>query len=217
MKLATLVFTGMLATSLISCGGNSKTEDKTGTVDASAPAEESQGMELNEIASSAQIKTAFEAIEKVAGITDPELMELSMGCHKMPGRVSTSFNVQMVSPKDKNKIINYSYDFKSGKVDEPREVTLSSGIGSDEKFIDKYEDFKDFLFKKEDMVSFDKYDAIYKKAIEISSYKPDECYIDNVTVNREGKKVKNYLKVHSTKSVTAYKNMYFDKEGNVKM
>ena len=105
---------------------------------------------LHQMPDSDQIEEAYESILEKADVDDPELMEVWISFSKSiagSDRDDSHMSVKLVSPKDKNKVLWYRYDFPEKRVREPEEVTLTTGLGSTEKFIDTYEGFKSSLFK----------------------------------------------------------------------
>ena len=97
-----------------------------------------------------------------------------------PERDDSNLSVKLVSPQNKNKIVFYRYDFPEKRVREPVDATLTTGIGSTEKFIDTYDGFKASLFKKSDILDFDKADDAYREAIIKSGYEPKDCYLNGL-------------------------------------
>ncbi len=167
----------------------------------------------------AELQEAYDALLKKIGITDPEIYEFSClfnpSLTGKPENNHASMSMTLVNPSDKNKLIDYVYSLTDGTVIGPREVTLSVGRGSNEVFIEKYEEFQDNLFKRDYFPPFSKFDEMYKNAEEKAGY-GEECYIRRfgVKIKRDSKEEIS-LEIKSTKSRTAYKMYYFDKNGNM--
>ncbi len=167
-----------------------------------------------------QIEEAYEAVlKKIGASDDPELMEVYVGFSKSttgPAGDDSHLSVELVSPKDKNKIVSCRYDFNKRQAREPQEVTLTSGLGSTETFIDTYDGFKATLFKRADVLPFDKAGAIYEEAIAKSGYGADKCYVTKFHCKRfPSNGLNTSIEVQSTRSGSASKGFAVDKEGHV--
>ena len=164
-----------------------------------------------------QIQEAYDAILEKAGVDDPELLEIEIDFSKSiagADRDDSNLSLKLVSPKDRNKILFYRYDFPKKKVREPEEVTLTTGIGSTEKFIDTYDGFKASLFKKSDIMDFDKADDVYKETIDKSTYGADKCYVSSLHFMYFPTGLSGRVSVQSTRSSSASKSFLVDKDGN---
>lgn len=129
---------------------------------------------------------------------------------------NNTIRIKVVSEKDKNKIVEYDYDYVGDNITGPTPVTLSEGMGSNEKFIEKYEEFKPFLFTEKDMPDWKKIPAMFADAIKRSEYGTD-CYVKDYTVERaqnETGAVEARISVQSNKSITASKSFTYDAAGN---
>ncbi|GAB3643417.1 hypothetical protein [Spirosoma arcticum] len=210
---------------MTACGSDNTTNDTAASASSAAAAEaknddlENRGDIQHQMPDGDQIEEAYEAILEKAGVDDPELMEVYISFNKSnndPAGDRAHMSVQMVSPENKNKIVAYSYDFQGKQVEDPREVTLSSGLGSKEKFIDTYDGFKEVLFKKSDITDFDKAEDVYKEAIAKSGYEPKDCYVDQLQFKYDNNGVpRGDVGVQSTRSISAHKGFSVDKEGNL--
>ena len=210
-----------LCLSLMACGSDTSTTD-TGTKEWTPPTaaardeEDSDREVLHQMPNSDQIEEAYDAILEKADVDDPELMEVGIYFSKSitgPESDDSHMSVQLVSPKNKNKILSYRYDFPEKRVREPREVTLTTGLGSTEKFIDTYDGFKASLFKKSDIMDFDKADDVYKEVIEKSGYGADKCFVHDLQFKYFPTGLHGSVDVQSTRSITASKGYDVDKAG----
>ena len=215
-----LLFLG-LCLLLAACGSDTSTTDTASSTTA-APSEtsgtENERQVLHQMPDGDQIEEAYEAILEKADVDDPELMEVHVSFSKSiagPERDDSNLSVKLVSPKDKNKIVFYRYDFPEKRVREPVEVTLTTGIGSTEKFIDTYDGFKASLFKKSDILDFDKADDVYQEAIAKSEYGPKDCYVDGLQFMYFPNGLRGSVAVQSTRSTSAHKSFSIDREGNM--
>lgn len=189
----------------------------------SAPSSETESedsnsnrMVLHQMPDGDQIEEAYDAILEKADVDDPELMEVHISFSKSitgPERDDSNLSVKLVSPKNKNKIVFYRYDFPEKRVREPVEVTLTTGIGSTEKFIDTYDGFKTSLFKKSDILDFDQVDEVYQEAIAKSEYGAKDCYVDGLQFTYFPNGLRGSVAVQSTRSTSAHKNFSIDKKG----
>ena len=173
---------------------------------------------LHEMPDEDLIEDAYEAILDKADVSDPEFMEIWVSFSKSIGgadRDDSHMSIQMVSPDDRNKIVSYRYDFPEKRLREPVEVTLTTGLGTREEFIDTYDDFKASLFKKSEIMDFDDIDELYKEAIEKSGYTPKDCYVNDLQFKYFPNGLRGGLSVQSTRSSSAYKGFTIDKEGNI--
>ncbi len=209
MKIKFLLLTLAVCTALLvaSCGG--------GTASSDAKAEGPSAKTYKNLPTGAEIEQAYNALIKKTGVAEPELLEIQAYFHKSiisDDKNSASVSINIVDPKNKNNVVEYSYSLASGSMSGPEKVTLSSGVGSNEKFLDKYEDFKEFLFKRSDFPAFSKVDEMVATAIEKSGYGTD-CYVTGFTWKSDNIN-KFSIGVQSTRSVTASKSSYFNKEGN---
>lgn len=204
---------------LVACGSDETTTNDTETL-VSASAGEGNRQGLLQIPDGDLLEEGYEAILEKADVDDPELMEVHLNFSKSISELaanSVTLSVQLVSPKDKNKLVEYEYDFNKKQVDGPTEVTITTGLGSTEKFIDTYDGFKQALFKKEDIMDFEKADEVYEQAIAKSGYESKDCYVQRLDFEYDAAgKLDGYVSVQSTRSITANKSFSVDKEGNVK-
>ena len=205
---------------LTACGGSDNSGRATATAPAFSESSASSDDEkdvLHQMPDGDQIEEAYEAILEKAGVDDPELLEIEVDFSRdldTPSRDDSNLSLKLVSPKDKNKILFYRYDFPEKKVREPEEVTLTMGIGSTEKFIDTYDGFKASLFKKSDIMDFDKADDVYKETIDKSTYGADKCYVSNLHFMYFPTGLSGRVSVQSTRSGSASKSFLVDKSGN---
>ena len=194
------------------CGGDSD----SGSRDAPASADvvaDSNKEGLHEMPDEDLIEDAYEAIVDQADVSDPELMEVHVSFSKgVSGadRDDSHLSVKMVSPEDKNKILYYRCDFNEKRLREPAEVTLTSGLGTTEKFIDTYDGFKESLFKKSEIMDFDDIDEVYEAAIEKSGYAPKDCYVSDLQFMYFPNGLRGSVSVQSTRSSSAYKGFTID-------
>lgn len=224
MTLKQLAITVSISLLSVSCGSDKKTAE-TATSSSQSETEtteetsENKSVAIHQMPDSDQIEEGYEAILDKADVDDPELMEIYISFSKSianPESERAHMSVQMVSPKNKNKIVQYQYDFGKKEVEGPNEMTLSSGLGAKEEFIDTYDGFKDGLFKKAEIMDFDKADDVYEKAIAKSGYEPKDCYVNNLQFKyspRVG--LKGIVDVQSTRSTSASRHYSVDKAGTV--
>lgn len=224
MNLKALFFSLVISVLLVSCGSDKPTtETETSTskseTETTEETSDDKSVAIHQMPDSDQIEEGYEAITDKADVDDPELLEVYISFSKSiasPESERAHMSVQMVSPQDKNKIVQYQYDFGKKEVEGPQPVTLSSGLGAKEEFIDTYDGFKDGLFKKSEIMDFDKADDVYEKAIAKSGYAPKDCYVDNLQFKyspRVG--LKGSVGVQSTRSTSAHRNYSVDKAGTV--
>ena len=205
---------------LLGACGSDENKARTSATETTASAT-SEEIEIDENAihqmpTGDQIEEAYEAILDKADVKDPELMEIQVSFSRHisgSDRDDANLSVKMVSPENKNKIVFYRYDFDKQQVREPVEVTLSSGIGNTEKFIDTYDGFKTSLFKKSQILDFDKADDVYKDAIAKSAYRPDKCHVNNLQFMYFPNGLQGRVAVQSTRSSLASKSFIVDKTG----
>lgn len=208
---------------LMAACGNDTSTNSNATKEWQAPASatsqaESEKDVLHQMPDSDQIEEAYEAILEKADADDPELMEVQVSFSKSiagPERDDSNLSVKLVSLRNKNKIVFYRYDFPEKRVWEPVDVTLTTGIGSTEKFIDTYDGFKASLFKKSDILDFDKADDAYREAITKSEYEPKDCYINGLQFMYFPNGLRGSVSVQSTRSSSASKSFSIDREGNM--
>ncbi len=208
---------------LMAACGNDTSTNSNATKEWQAPASatsqaESEKDVLHQMPDSDQIEEAYEAILEKADADDPELMEVQVSFSKSiagPERDDSNLSVKLVSLRNKNKIVFYRYDFPEKRVREPVDVTLTTGIGSTEKFIDTYDGFKASLFKKSDILDFDKADDAYREAITKSEYEPKDCYINGLQFMYFPNGLRGSVSVQSTRSSSASKSFSIDREGNM--
>lgn len=220
-QLAITLFISLLS---VSCGSDKPATETAASASALEPetteeTSESEGTVMHQMPTGDQIDEGYEAILEKADVDDPELMEVYISFSKStasPENERAHMSVQMVSPQNKNKMVQYQYDFGKKEIEGPQEMTLSSGLGAKEEFIDTYDGFKDGLFKKSEIMDFDEADDVYEKAIAKSKYEPKDCYVDNLQFKyspRVG--LKGSVGVQSTRSTSAHKNFVVDKSGTV--
>lgn len=166
-----------------------------------------------------EIEKAVDALKKKIDNSPLEILEFRNQYSKSIIKASDDNDyvyIKVVSKADKNKIVEYDYNFLQDNVTGPTPVTLSEGIGSNEKFIEKYEEFKPFLFTEKDMPDWKKVPAMFADAIKRSGY-GDDCYVESYFVERaqnETGNVQARISVQSTKSRTASKYFTYDASGN---
>ena len=168
---------------LTACGSDTSDTDTKASAMATPSETESNWQVLHQMPDSYQIEEAYGTTLEKAGTGDPKLMEVQVRFSKSiagPERDDSNLSVKLVSPQNKNKIVSYRYDFLEKRVREPVDVTLMTGIGSTEKFTDTYDGFKASLFKKSDILDFDKADDAYREAITKSGYGPKDCYLNGL-------------------------------------
>ena len=208
----------VLCLMIAACGDS----DNSGRATATAPAfpaaepENDKAAVLHQMPDDDQIEEAYDAILEKAGVDDPELMEIAVNFSRSiagPDHDDSHMSVKLVSPTNKNKILFYRYDFPENQVREPEEVTLTTGIGSTEKFIDTYDGFKASLFKKSEILDFEKADEVYKEAIAKSEYGADKCYVDALQFMYFPNGLQGRVSVQSTRSTSASKSFIVDKSG----
>lgn len=208
----------------MACGSDkptTETADSTPSIAASESDsdENGKGEAIHQMPDGDQLSEAYQAVLDKAGVDDPELLEVYISFSKSiasPESERAHMSVQMVSPQDKNKIVQYQYDFGKKEIEGPEPVTLSSGLGAKEEFIDTYDGFKDVLFKKSDIMDFEEADDVYEKAIVKSGYALKDCYVDNLQFKyspRVG--LKGQVGVQSTRSTSASRHYSVEKTGAV--
>ncbi|GAB3495473.1 hypothetical protein GCM10027341_12890 [Spirosoma knui] len=183
-----------------------------------SPNSERNGDVMLQMPDGDQIDEGYKAILEKAGVDDPELLELYVNFSKSSierEKDRADLSLKLVSPTDKNKIVSYRYDFQNKEVEGPQEVTLSTGIGSREAFIDTYDGFKNSLFRKQAIVDFDQAGDIYQAAIAKSGYKPEDCYVNQLQFMYFPNGLRGSVAVQSTRSPSAHKSFSVDKEGNL--
>ena len=203
---------------LAACGSDKATTHTVSSAEEVTETKNEDREVLHQMPDSDQIKEAYDAILEKAGIDDPELMEVHVSFSRSmagPEQDDSNLSVKLVSPQDKNKIVFYRYDFPEKRVREPMEVTLTTGLGSTEKFIDTYDGFKASLFKRSDILDFDKADDVYQQAIARSDYKPEDCYVDGLQFMYFPNGLRGSVGVQSTRSTSAHKSFSVDKDGNM--
>lgn len=207
---------------LTACGSDNSTDNnatKEWTPPATAVRDEEGDREvLHQMPGSDQLSEAYDAILEKAGTRDPELMEVEIHFSKSISSAASDdshMSVKLVSPADKNKVLFYRYDYPKKEVREPREVTLTTGLGSTEKFIDTYDGFKASLFKKSDIMDFDKADDAYEKAVARSEYGADKCYVDALQFKYFPNGLRGSVSVQSTRSRSASKSFSIAKDGTM--
>ncbi len=224
MTLNQSIITLSISLILTSCGSDKPTTETASSISQSEPetvkeTSENNGVVMHQMPTGDQIEEGYEAILDKADVDDPELMEVYISFSKSiasPESERSHMSVQMVSPQNKNKLVQYQYDFGKKEIEGPQEMTLSSGLGAKEEFIDTYDGFKDGLFKKSEITDFDEADDIYEKAIAKSGYEPKDCYVDNLQFKYSPRiGLKGQVGVQSTRSTSAHKNYSVDKGGTV--
>ena len=203
---------------LAACGGGKDTTTRTAESASSASSEDEEIDEngLHQMPDGDQINEAYEAILKKAGTDDPELMEVQVSFSKhisSADRDDANLSVKLVSPENRNKIVFYRYDFGKQQVREPVDVTLTTGMGNTEQFIDTYDGFKASLFKKSAILDFDRADDVYRDAIAKSAYGPDKCYVNSLQFMYFPNGLQGRVAVQSTRSSSASKSFIVDKSG----
>ena len=221
---ATIALFGMLCAAC-GTGTNSGNTASTGSGSKAAAGDEGKAGTENTYkdligTNAGEYEGVLDKLLKKAGATDAEIMEISSNYRPARGVISTSntYTVQLVNPSDKNKIVEYRLDGEKGTITGPSAITLSQGVGSNEKFVDTYDGFKDHLFKKSDL-DFSKVPVIWKDALDRSAKEYNtECYVNNVDVEMKeiGNKMRPYyyVRIQSTRSITASKSYYYDGQGN---
>lgn len=207
---------------IVACGSDTSTNNNA-TKEWQAPAsatsqDESEKDVLHQMPDSDQIADAYDAILEKAGADDPELMEVAVHFSRSIGGASrddSHMSVTLVSPENKNKILYCRYDFSEKRVREPVEQTLTTGMGSTEKFIDTYDGFKASLFKESDILDFDKADAVYEEAISRSEYGADKCYVNGLQFMYFPNGLQGRVSVQSSRSTSANKSFIVDKSGQI--
>ncbi len=206
---------------LSACGSdstdNNATKEWQAPVSAASQDEDAADV-LHQMPDSDQIADAYDAMLAKAGADDPELMEVAIHFSRSMGgssRDDSHMSVKLVSPENKNKILYCRYDFSKKQVREPQEVTLTTGMGSTEKFIDTYDGFKSSLFKESDILNFDKADEVYEEAISKSEYGVDKCYVSSLQFMYFPNGLQGRVEVQSTRSTSANKKFIVDKSGQI--
>ena len=203
---------------VVACGGD-KSTTKTASTGSTTSSDNDSDDEsvMHRMPTGEQIDDAYKAILNKADVDDPELMEVYINLSRSianPASDRAHLMMQFVSPDDKNKIVLYRYDFGRKQVEGPQPVTLSSGLGAKEEFIDTYAEFKDVLFKKTAIMDFDEADKLYEQAIAKSGYAPADCYVDLLQFKyfpRGG--LRGDVSVQSTRSTGASRHLMVDKAG----
>jgi hypothetical protein len=220
-QLTTALFISLLH---IACGSDKPVTETVSSTSQSRPetveeTSDSKGEVMHQMPTGDQIDEGYEAILEKADVDDPELLEVYVSFSKSidsPEIERAHMSVQMVSPQNKNKVVQYLYDFGKKEIEGPKEVTLSSGLGAKEEFIDTYDGFKGSLFKKSEIMDFDEADDVYEKAIAKSRYEPKDCYVNNLQFKYSPRVGLNGdVSVQSTRSTSAHKTFVVDKAGTV--
>lgn len=162
-----------------------------------------------------------EKITEVLKFADTDLekaqfAEISSGYHQV-GNIDPTISVTLdiVNPKDQNKLLRVSWDDKKSTRNyySKEDLVLSD---SKNNIINKYEDFKDMLFSYSDAkIYIDNVPTYCKEALEASGYK-DAGFIDRLTIERrpyEGNQVVAMIRVGYKKNITLVKSYTVSKDG----
>ena len=102
-----------------------------------------------------------------------------------PNDNTASVSIQIVSPEDKNKMMEYKWLDMDGRrnLKEINELVVSTHFDND--VIDTYDGFKEMLFTYDDIrVYLDNLPTYCKEAIEASGYK-DKAFISNFSIEKD--------------------------------
>lgn len=223
MRQKTLFFSLIISLFVLGCGGDKSTTNETAatgsvTTSDNDSDDDDNGTVMHQMPTGEQIDDAYKAILDKADVDSPELMEVYINLSRSidnPKSDRANLMMQFVSPTNKNKIVLYRYDFGRKRVEGPQPVTLSSGLGAKEEFLDTYDEFKGVLFNKSQIMDFDEADKVYEQAIAKSGYAPADCYVDLLQFKyfpRGG--LRGDVSVQSTRSTSASRHLMVDKAGN---
>lgn len=118
--------------------------------------------------------------------TKVEFAEISSSFRYRPEDNTANVAVQLVSPKDKNKLEQFSWnDMKDRRnLYEQAELTVSAELGTE--LVDTYEGYKDLLFTYADAaVYLNNLPTYCKEALEACGYK-DEGYVSSFSLEKSG-------------------------------
>ncbi|NCE69818.1 hypothetical protein D1165_16650 [Muribaculaceae bacterium M3] len=117
--------------------------------------------------------------------TKVEFAEISSSFLYNPGDNTANVHVQIISPDDKNKMVQYSWsDMKDRRnMCEKFDLTVSTFLDND--VVDSYDGYKEMLFTYDDARKYlNNLPTYCKEALEASGYK-DNGYIDNFTMSNK--------------------------------
>lgn len=164
-------------------------------------------------------KIIYEKVLGSIGTDDPEIYDLS-GSFKPGSHESYSgsayFEITVRSASAKDKLTGYTYSFEAANWSGPDEVTIYTYGDRNKKQNLTYDEYKDVLFKINEMPPFSEFDNMYKKAIEASGFGEGKCYVQSFKMERdEDAENSFYIVVQSKENKNANKTVYFDMKGNV--
>lgn len=117
--------------------------------------------------------------------TKVEFAEISSSFLYSPGDNTANVHVQIISPDDKNKMVQYSWsDMKDRRnMCEKFDLTVSTFLDND--VVDSYDGYKEMLFTYDDARKYlNNLPTYCKEALEASGYK-DNGYINNFTMSNK--------------------------------
>ena len=134
-----------------------------------------------------ELKAKINELLEQAGTdsTKVEFAEIASNFQYKPGDNNANVHVQIVSPEDKNKMLQYSWsDMKDRRnTYEQFELTVSTFLEDD--VVDSYDGYKDMLFTYNDIKPYlDNLSTYCKEALEASGYK-DKGYIDSFLISSQ--------------------------------
>ncbi len=117
--------------------------------------------------------------------TKVEFAEINTGFQYKPDDNLATVQIQIISPDDKNKMLQYDWsDMKDRRNHYERfELTVATSVSND--VIDTYEGYKDMLFTYDDVrVYLDNLPVYCKEALDASGYK-DKGYISSFSIAKD--------------------------------
>jgi hypothetical protein len=134
-----------------------------------------------------QIDHAYQEIIKNIGLKEPLLSSFSVFFDRaQTTKELNSSRVILAVQTKENSFLNYEYNFPSGEVTTGNTSTLMNlnpGIEFDPK------EYKSYLFKRKEMISFSKIDSLYKESLAQSGLDLDKAYITGITFSKKSYKL----------------------------
>lgn len=146
---------------------------------------------------------------KAIGGEEPDIYEMS-GEFK-PGTYSGSahFKATVHGASNKDKMTGYGYGFEAAVWTGPDQVTLYTNEGDL-----SYEEYKEYLFKRDQMPAFSTFTQLYEKAIAASGFAKGDCHVSRWEMDKfEGT---NHFQITvKMNEGGAAKTSIFDMSGNI--
>lgn len=141
--------------------------------------------------------------------TQVEFAEINTYFLYRPNDNLASAYIQIVSPEDKNKMMEYTWTDMNGRrnMKEANELVVSTRLDND--VIDTYDGFKEMLFTYDDIrVYLDNLPTYCKEAIEASGYK-NKAFISSFNIEKD----KSTITVNYKEDTSLSKTYEIDPEG----